>query len=125
MCIVGLRERSQHPFAQRSRASASPDRRPARRQLLRGRLLLRGGRAEAIEAVAHGDEKSSRVIGRGVRDIPLPPGTGIGAILRNGAVLIAHKDTIIQPEDHVILFMVDKKHIPEVERLFQVDVTFV
>jgi trk system potassium uptake protein TrkA len=86
---------------------------------------LRGGRAEAIEAIAHGDEKSSRVIGRGVRDIPLPPGTGIGAILRDGAVLIAHKDTVIQPEDHVILFMVDKKHIPEVERLFQVDVTFV
>ena len=86
---------------------------------------LRLGRAEAIEAIAHGDEKSSRVIGRGVRDLPLPPGTGIGAILREGEVLIAHKDTRIQPEDHVILFMIDKRHIPEVERLFQVDVTFI
>lgn len=85
---------------------------------------LRRGRAEAIEAIAHGDEKSSRVVGRGVRDLPLPPGTEISAILRNNEVLIAHNDTVIKPEDHVILFMVDKKHIPEVERLFQVDVMF-
>ena len=86
---------------------------------------LRGGRAEAIEAIAHGDENSSRVVGRGVRDLPLPPGTGIGAILRGKEVLIAHKDTMIQSGDHVILFVVDKKHIAEVESLFQVDVTFV
>lgn len=85
---------------------------------------LRRGRAEAIEAIAHGDKTSSRVVGRGVRDIALPPGTGIGAILRNNEVLIVHNDTVIEPEDHVILFMVDKKYIPEVERLFQVDVMF-
>jgi trk system potassium uptake protein TrkA len=86
---------------------------------------LRGGRAEAIEAIAHGDEKSSRVVGRGVRDLALPPGTGIGAILRNDQVLIAHKETVIESGDHVVLFVVDKKHIADVERLFQVDVTFV
>ena len=85
---------------------------------------LRRGRAEAIEAIAHGDKTSSRVVGRGVRDLPLPPGTQIGAILRNNEVLIAHNDTTIESEDHVILFMVDKKYIPEVERLFQVDVMF-
>ncbi|MDJ0956369.1 MAG: Trk system potassium transporter TrkA [Arenicellales bacterium] len=85
---------------------------------------LRRGRAEAIEAIAHGDKTSSRVVGRGVRDLPLPPGTQIGAILRNDDVLIAHKETTIESEDHVILFMVDKKYIPEVERLFQVDVMF-
>jgi len=86
---------------------------------------LRRGAAEAIEAIAHGDEQSSKVIGRSVRDIPLPPGTGIGAILRGENVLIAHADTVIQPEDHVILFMVDKRHIRMVEKLFQVDVTFI
>lgn len=85
---------------------------------------LRRGRAEAIEAIAHGDETSSRVVGRGVRDLPLPPGTAIVAILRGNEVLIAHTDTTIESEDHVILFMVDKKYIPEVERLFQVDVMF-
>jgi trk system potassium uptake protein TrkA len=45
--------------------------------------------------------------------------------MRDGKVLIVHKDTVIQPEDHVILFMVDKRHIPEVEKLFQVDVTYI
>lgn len=85
---------------------------------------LRGGRAEAIEAIAHGDRSSSRVVGRGVRDLPLPPGTGIGAILRNDEVLIAHKGTVIESEDHIILFVVDKKYIPEVEGLFQVNVMY-
>ncbi len=85
---------------------------------------LKHGSAEAIEAIAHGDRNSSRVVGRGVRDLPLPAGTGIGAILRNDEVLIAHKDTVIESEDHIILFVVDKKYIPEVERLFQVDVMY-
>jgi len=85
---------------------------------------LRQGRAEAIEAIAHGDRDSSRVVGRGVRDLPLPPGTGVGAILRNNEVLIAHKGTVIESGDHIILFVVDKKNIPDVERLFQVDVMF-
>lgn len=85
---------------------------------------LRGGRAEAIEAIAHGDRDSSRVVGREVCELPLPPGTVIGAILRGEEVLIAHKNTVIVSEDHIILFVVDKKYIPEVERLFQVDVLY-
>lgn len=86
---------------------------------------LRRGAAEAIEAVAHGDEKTSRVVGRTIEDIKLPPGTTIGAIVRNNDVVIAHHDTIIEAEDHVILFLVDKKYIPEVEKLFQVGITFI
>ncbi|MEJ2059882.1 MAG: Trk system potassium transporter TrkA [Gammaproteobacteria bacterium] len=85
---------------------------------------LRRGAAEAIEAVAHGDFKTSRVAGRRVEEIKLPPGTTIGAIVRGEEVLIAHHDTLIEPEDHVILFLVDKRYIPDVERLFQVGVTF-
>lgn len=85
---------------------------------------LRRGAAEAIEAVAHGDTKSSSVVGRAVEDIKLPPGTTIGAIVRGEEVLMAHHDTVIEADDHVILFLVDKKRIAEVERLFQVGVTF-
>lgn len=85
---------------------------------------LRRGAAEAIEAIAHGDEYSSKVVGRAVEDIKLPHGTTIGAIVRGDEVLIAHHDTVIEAEDHVLLFVVDKKRIPEVERLFQVGVTF-
>jgi trk system potassium uptake protein TrkA len=85
---------------------------------------LRRGAAEAIEAIAHGDEKSSKVVGRRIDKIKLPPGTTIGAIVRGEQVIMAHHDTVIEPEDHVILFLVDKKRITAVERLFQVDVMF-
>jgi trk system potassium uptake protein len=85
---------------------------------------LRSGAAEAIEAVAHGDQKTSRVVGKTVEDVPLPPGTTIGAIVREDQVLMAHHDTEIRSEDHVILFLTDRSQIPAVEKLFQVSVTY-
>jgi len=86
---------------------------------------LRRGKAEAIEAIAHGDQHSSKVIGRGVREIPFPAGTGVGAIVRDGKVIIPNVNTIIEPEDHVIVFMDNKSCITDVEALFQVGVTFI
>lgn len=85
---------------------------------------LRRGAAEAIEAVAHGDKGNSRVVGRAVAEIKLPRGTTIDAVVRGEEVIIAHHDTVIESDDHVILFLSDKKCIVEVERLFQVGVTF-
>jgi len=85
---------------------------------------LRRGAAEAIEAVAHGDAKSSKVVGRRISEIDLPPGSYIGAIVRGTEVLIAHDDVMVEQDDHVILFLVDKKHVRAVERLFQVGLTF-
>ena len=86
---------------------------------------LRRGAAEAIEAIAHGDETTSRVVGRKIEDLKLPTDTTIGAIVRGDEVVIAHHDTVVQSEDHVILFLVDKSRIAEVERLFQVGITFI
>lgn len=96
---------------------------------------LRRGAAEALELVAHGDAGSSKVVGRRVEEIDLPKGATIGAIVRrrepsgNGAeqdyqVIIAHHDTVIQSDDHVIVFVVNKRMVPKVEKLFQVDVGF-
>ncbi|MFS0825129.1 Trk system potassium transporter TrkA [Pseudomonas sp. MLB6B] len=85
---------------------------------------LRRGAAEAIEAVAHGDAKSSKVVGKAIAEITLPPGTTIGAIIRAEQVLIAHDVTVIESGDHVILFVVDKKHIRDVEKLFHVGLSF-
>jgi trk system potassium uptake protein TrkA len=93
---------------------------------------LRRGAAEALEIIAHGDAKSSRVIGRKVEDIELLNGksssASIGAIVRGqGAqarVLIAHHDTVIEPDDHLIVFVANKRMIPRVEKLFQVGVGF-
>lgn len=85
---------------------------------------LRRGAAEAIEAVARGDKNSSLVVGRRIDELKLPPGTTIGALVRNDEVIIVHHDTIIESEDHVILFLINKKHINKVERLFQVGLSF-
>jgi trk system potassium uptake protein len=84
---------------------------------------LRRGAAEAIEAVALGDRRTSRVIGRAVEEIELPPGTTIGGIVRGEQLLIAHHDVVIEPNDHLILFLVDKRQLRQVEMLFRVDAT--
>ncbi|SDY78993.1 Trk system potassium transporter TrkA [Nitrosomonas sp. Nm58] len=110
---------------------------------------LRRGAAEALEVVAHGDTKSSNVVGRKIEDIKLPKGATIGAIVRGlplkdkrwmstrdigedipiedqdkARVIIAHHDTVIESDDHVILFVVNKKMIRQIERLFQVSASF-
>ena len=85
---------------------------------------LRRGAAEAIEAIAHGDIHSSNVVGRTIDEISLPPATSIGAIIRDNSVLVAHHDTVIEPDDHVILLVANKRYVPKVEQLFQVSVTF-
>ncbi|WP_045856441.1 Trk system potassium transporter TrkA [Teredinibacter purpureus] len=112
---------------------------------------LRRGAAEAIEVIAHGDAKTSRVVGRAIEDIDLPEGATIGAIVReiDGSqettlhggnvalsastigsrqnvqeVLIAHDDVVIESGDHVIVFLIDKRYTRDIERLFQVGFTF-
>ena len=85
---------------------------------------LRRGAAEAIEAIAHGDIHSSKVVGKKIEEIKLPHQTTIGAIVRGENVIIAHHDTEIEAEDHVILLVADKRQVPELEKLFQVGITF-
>lgn len=92
---------------------------------------LRRGAAEALEAVAHGDRKSSKVVGRRIEELPLPPGAQIGAIVRTihdaevyKKVIIPHHDTVIESDDHVIVFVPRKRMVREIEKLFQVGATF-
>ncbi len=86
---------------------------------------LRRGAAEAIEAVAHGDKKTSKVVGREIEQINLPSGATIGAIARGEEVIMAEADIIIESEDHVIIFLADKSAVKDIERLFQVSATFI
>jgi len=85
---------------------------------------LRGGAAEAIEAIAHGDSRSSQVVGKRIEDIRLPAGTTIGAIARGTEVIMGHHDTVIKAEDHILLVVTDKRKVQNVEKLFQVSATF-
>jgi trk system potassium uptake protein TrkA len=98
---------------------------------------LRRGAAEALEGIVRGDRKTCRMAGRRVEELELPEGAQIGALVRglhraDGSeaedarpeVIIAHHDTVIQPHDHVIVFIPRKRGVKAVEKLFQVSATF-
>jgi len=95
---------------------------------------LRRGAAEALEIIAHGTEKDSKVVGRPIEAIALPKGATIGAIVREErridgkvlrrAVIVPHHDTVIEAGDHVVVFCTHKKLVRQVEKLFQVSFTF-
>lgn len=85
---------------------------------------LRRGAAEALELIAHGDRQSSRVVGRRIDEIDLPKGATIGAIVRGEEVIMGHRDTVIESDDHVIVFVINKRMIHKVEKLFQVGIGF-
>ncbi|MEE4203228.1 MAG: Trk system potassium transporter TrkA [Halieaceae bacterium] len=86
---------------------------------------LRRGAAEAIELTAHGNAESSKVVGKRLDELPLPPGVTVGAILRGDEVVIAHRHVVIEPDDHVIVFLIDRNQISAVERLFAVGFGFI
>ena len=86
---------------------------------------LRRGAAEALEMTAHGDPKTSKVVGRRLDELDLPPGATVGAILRGDQVIIAHRHVVVEEDDHVILFLTDPSKISLVEKLFVVGGTFI
>jgi trk system potassium uptake protein TrkA len=89
---------------------------------------LRRGAAEALEGIARGDIKTSKLVGRRVEQIKLPPGVSMGAIVRGldkkSEVPMPHHDTLIEADDHIILFIPNKRDVRAVEKLFQVSATF-
>ncbi|MBI5786020.1 MAG: Trk system potassium transporter TrkA [Rhodocyclales bacterium] len=103
---------------------------------------LRRGAAEALELVAHGDAKNSKVVGKRVEELPKIRGAHIGAVVRSAQpfdvigsdgmpkartdqrVIIPHHDTVIESGDHVIVFCTHKRQVKEVVKLFQVGLMF-
>lgn len=98
-------------------------------QIRRGDIVkvhsLRRGAAEAIEVVAHGNNETSKVVGRAIADLSLPKGATIGAIVREKQVILPEPHTVIQTNDHIIIFVIEKKSTKDVERLFEVNLMFV
>lgn len=76
---------------------------------------LRLGAAEAVEVVVQG----GRAVGRALGDSDLPRGITVGGVVRGESVIIAHRNTVIERDDHLIVFMIDKKMMPAVTQLFQ------
>jgi trk system potassium uptake protein len=86
---------------------------------------LKNGEAEILEVVVHGDKNSSKLVGKKLSFIQLPEKTIIAAIYRNKEMLIPNKDTTIAHHDRLIIFLLDKKQINNLEKLMQVRVLFV
>ncbi|MFA7607149.1 MAG: Trk system potassium transporter TrkA [Rhodocyclaceae bacterium] len=96
---------------------------------------LRRGAAEALEIIAHGSEKDSKVVGRRIDQISLPRGATIAAVVREerrpdgrlmrNQVLMPHHDTVIESGDHVVVFCTHKRLVKQVEKLFQVGFGFI
>lgn len=86
---------------------------------------LRKGAAEVIEVIAHGDQENSRIVGKKRKDLKLPPGATVGAIVRDNKVIMPHQDTVIEENDHVILFLSDKRYVSAIEKMFQVGVGYI
>jgi len=89
---------------------------------------LRRGAAEALEGIARGDARTSKLVGRAVADLTLPPGVRVGAIVRGEGreqkVLLPRPDTRVETDDHLVMFIPQRRQVREVERLFQVSATF-
>ncbi|TJZ78951.1 Trk system potassium transporter TrkA [Chitiniphilus eburneus] len=85
---------------------------------------LRRGSAEALEIVAHGNRNTSRVVGRRVEELRLPEGIYFAAVVRGEQLVVLHGETVIESEDHVIVFCDNKRRIREVEQLFAVKLGF-
>jgi trk system potassium uptake protein TrkA len=82
-------------------------------------ISLCGGTAEAIEAIAHHNGQEDSVVGKQVDSVKFPPGIVMGALIRNNEVIAVHHDTIFKEDDHVIMFAMNKKLIPHIEKSFQ------
>ncbi len=85
---------------------------------------LRGGLSEVLELVAHGDKKSSKVIGKSIASLELPKGASIGAVVREQEILVSDPNVVIEPEDHVIVFVPSRDQVRQIEKLFQVSASF-
>ena len=82
------------------------------------------GEAEILEIIIHGDKNTSKVVGRKVSDLELPAGCKIGAIYRDGNIILMHNDLAIESKDRLIIYLLHKKDFSKLSKLFQVSIGF-
>ena len=82
------------------------------------------GEAELLEIIIHGDNKTSKVVGKKVSELELPSGCRIGAIYRDGKVILLNEDASIQSNDRLIIYLLHKKDFSKLAKLLQVSIGF-
>lgn len=91
-----------------------------RRGRIRGLHSFRDGAAEVVEGVAL---ETSLLVGKPLREIKLPPGTIIGAVIHDDKVVIPRGDSVIEANDRVVILGL-RDSIQKVESMFSVGLEF-
>ncbi len=95
-----------------------------RRGDIKGVYSVNRGHGELIEAVIHGDRKTSKLVDRSIEKLKLPEQTIIAGIIREGLYYRPLHDFVLCEKDHVIFYVKDKRKINEFEKFLQVDSGF-
>jgi trk system potassium uptake protein TrkA len=78
--------------------------------------LLIGGQAEVVELI---QQSGAPILGKPLKELGIPRGIIIGAILRDGKVIIPNGNSMVLEDDRVIVFTLES-HKDKVNRLFSV-----
>ena len=87
-----------------------------RRGRIRGVHSVRDGMAEVLEAEAL---DTSPLVGKSLRELDLGSGLRIGAIYREGQIIIPRGTTLIQSNDRIVIFALADR-VRQVEQMFRV-----
>lgn len=80
--------------------------------------------AEAIEIIVEGTDKISAIIGRPISEIELPPHCILAGVVRDKKLHFAQSNLLLASQDHVIVLVLQKKYIHQLEALFSINLTF-
>jgi trk system potassium uptake protein TrkA len=94
------------------------------RHLRRGKVLsvaaLKDEGAEVIEVEA---QETSALVGKPLAEVKLPAGVLVAAVVRGGEVLIPDGSTVVQPGDHMVIFLL-RKVLGKLEKLLTVSLEY-
>ena len=94
--------------------------RHVRRGRIRALHTLRDGEAEVFEAQVL---STSPMAGKRIRELEIPGGAAIGAILAKDGLKMPHGDLMIEADDVVVIFSM-ARDLKQVENLFRVSIDF-
>ena len=90
----------------------------------RGKVLsaisIKGEQAEVLEAVAL---ETSGIVGKPLKNIGMPKGSIVIGILRNDTVIIPTGNSVIAPDDRIVLFA-RREAVPKIEKILAVKLEF-
>jgi trk system potassium uptake protein TrkA len=83
-------------------------------------ISIKGEQAEVIEAVAL---ETTDIVGKPLRDIAFPKGAMVAGIIRGELIIVPTGDSVIQPDDRVIIFA-RKEAIAKIEKILAVKLEY-